>query len=89
MPFWLLTRVAVSSARDSSSSAKRPSTSARRAALHDAQPSGPVNAARAASTASSMSDSVPSGTEPIRCSVLGEMTGIVESPDGRTHPPRM
>ncbi len=30
-----------------------------------------------------------SGTEPIRCSVVGEMTGMVASPDGRAHPPRM
>ncbi len=47
------------------------------------------NAARAAATAASTSSTVPSGTEPITCSVVALITSSTPVPPGATHSPPM
>jgi hypothetical protein len=89
MPFWALTRRAISSARESSSAASRSRAAARAAGSHCDQPAGSSNARRAAATAASTSASAASGTEPMFSSVLAEVTSMVAELLGRTHPPPM
>lgn len=89
MPFWIVTRRAVSAARDSSSVANRSSASARCLECQLDQPVGSSNARRAEATALSMSRVVAAGTLPIGSSVAGAQTVIVASPARRCQPPSM
>ncbi|HTZ22468.1 MAG TPA: hypothetical protein VMC83_00605 [Streptosporangiaceae bacterium] len=89
MPFWALTRRAISSARASSSAASRSRAAARSAGSHCDHPAGSSKALRAAATAASTSASAASGTEPMFSSVLAEITSMVAELLGRTHSPPM
>jgi hypothetical protein len=87
IPFWMVTRRAVSVPLASSAVANLASTSARSAGLDRDQPIGSSKARRAAATAVSTSTSVASGTLPTSSSVVAEWTlmrasdaGAVQSP---------
>lgn len=89
MPFWALTRWAISPARASRAAASLSMASARCAGSCCDQPPGSSNARRAAATAASTSASWASGTEPMASSVLAEVTSILAAELGRTHSPPM
>jgi hypothetical protein len=89
MPFWELVRRAVSSPRDSSTSAKRLRTTLRSSGDQRDQPAGSSKARRAAATAASASAVSASGTEPIRSPVAGDLTSILSDDEGVTHTPPM
>jgi hypothetical protein len=85
IPFCELTVRATCALRRSSASASLSIAFARCPADQLRQPSGLSNADLAAATAASTSARVPSGTEPNRCSSLGDTTVITASVAGLTH----